>query len=192
MTVQRLTDRGYHADMDKPRYVLRNLPGIKEVEALLARIQAHPNPAWAPERDALDDLVERVSLTLFGMGQDDYLPRSEEAPEGATQEEFLAWATRWNEHFAFLDYYPDDDEDEEAADRAERLIWNAMGWDVTDGHGGLLPCLGYFERQIVCTTKGLRGRLPGTPMSEDEARDEAEAWGERLLQGYRKGPRRRE
>jgi hypothetical protein len=52
-------------------YVLRDLPGVAELEARLQRIGAHPNPEWAPEVDGRDDHVDRVARQLFGITEDE-------------------------------------------------------------------------------------------------------------------------
>ena len=43
------------------RYVLRDLPGMSEIDALVQTIKAHPNPLWAPEIDQLPVALDRVS-----------------------------------------------------------------------------------------------------------------------------------
>jgi hypothetical protein len=53
------------------KYVLRDLPGVAELEARLQRIEEHPNPEWAPEIDGLQDHVDRVSSRLFGITEED-------------------------------------------------------------------------------------------------------------------------
>lgn len=49
------------------RYVLRDLHGVAELEARLARIAAHPNPHHAPDNDGLDADLDRVCFRNFGL-----------------------------------------------------------------------------------------------------------------------------
>lgn len=59
------------------------------------------------------------------------------------------------------------------SDRPNRIAaWAASGWDVTDPDGNVLLCLPHFWRQMVCVSKGLRGRS-----LQDVATD---AWAARL------------
>lgn len=63
------------------KYVLRDLPGVAELEERLARIAAHPNPQWAPDADGLLDEVDRVSRRQFGLAltdMEDWEPEPEE------------------------------------------------------------------------------------------------------------------
>jgi hypothetical protein len=53
------------------KYVLRNLPGVAALEARLQRIEAHPNPEWAPEVDGLQDAIDRLARSLFGTTEDE-------------------------------------------------------------------------------------------------------------------------
>jgi hypothetical protein len=134
------------------KYVLRDLPGVRELEDRLERIDAHQNPEWAPERDGLDEAVERLARRLFGIGFDDTrfdpdLDRSEAEIEAE-------WR-RWELNFACL-HPMDEDEDEAAA-----KVFLAMGWDVTDVNGLDMLVLEHIGRELICATKGLRGHLPG-------------------------------
>lgn len=56
--------------MSTVKYVLRDLPGVAELEARLGRIAAHPSPLWAPDFDGLEDEVDRVILRNFGFRRD--------------------------------------------------------------------------------------------------------------------------
>ncbi len=49
------------------KYVLRDLPGVADLEARLRRIEEHPNPNWAPELDGLSEEIDRVAKRLFGL-----------------------------------------------------------------------------------------------------------------------------
>ena len=163
--------------MTQIRYVLRNLPGIDEVEALLRKIEAHPNPAWAPENDQLPKVVERVSLQLFGITSADTELDYEHLPSGEWESE----NDRWEQNFHFAEYYFEVPGDDSEQDAVERGIWESLGWDVTNGSGEMLDCLYHFQRQIICAAKGLKGRLPNEEPSEEEAADAAERWARTLL-----------
>jgi hypothetical protein len=93
-----------------------------------------------------------------------------------TDEEYEAACDRWEQHFALLSAYGDDEAKMVA-------VFEAMGWDVTDPDAGgdVLLAVDRLGRQLVCAIKGLAGaRLPGAPMSEERAKVEAEAWGSDL------------
>lgn len=139
------------------KYVLRDLAGVADLESRLQRIETHPNPEWAPERDGLDETVDRLSSRLFGITVVDTV---QEDPGDKAWDE-------WERHFKFL--YDDDEEPED-------LIWDAMGWDLSDGQGGMLLSAAHLARQIVCAAKGLRGRLPGSEISEAERVDRQADW----------------
>jgi hypothetical protein len=70
-------------------YVLRELPGVADLEARLQRMEAHPNPLWAPEFDDLWDHVDRVSRCLFGVTEDQIGLVFEVDEAGAPWREFL-------------------------------------------------------------------------------------------------------
>jgi hypothetical protein len=169
--------------MTQIRYVLRNLPGIDEVEALLRKIQAHPNPAWAPENDQLPKVVERVSLRLFGITSNDTDLEFEQLPD----DEWDSAIGQWEQNFHFAEYYAEVGGDDSEQDAVELGIWESMGWDVTNGSGEMLDCLVHFQRQIICAAKGLKGRLPNEEPSEEEAVDAAERWASTLMIGRRSG-----
>lgn len=159
------------------QFVLRELAGVAELEARLHRIEAHPNPEWALERENLDEDTQRLSDRLFGITfLETYFDRTpmEEDPEWEYDEDDYEAAERsWDMHFKFLD-----SED----DAARSLIWDAIGWDVTDGRGEELLALDYLDRMMVCATKGLCGRLPGAPANDAELAERAEDWGGQLAE----------
>lgn len=163
------------------RYVLRNLPGIGDVESLLKKIQAHPNPAWAPENDQLPGLLNRISLRLFGITADD----TEFDYTGLPPEEWHEAIDAWEENFLFAEYYFDDLGDDAEQDATALAIWETLGWDVTDGLGKVLGYLTHFDRQIICASKGLKGRLPNEEPSDEEAAEAAKRWANALLAGKR-------
>jgi hypothetical protein len=159
--------------MSSTRFVLRELPGVAELEARLQRIEDHPNPEWAPEADGLEKAVDALSKRLFGITYDDTLYEDDEE---LSDEENLRAFDAWRLHFQFL-YLDDEDE---RVEKAVDLIWDAMGWDCTGGDGRYLLAYGQVARQLVCATKGLCGHLPGTPRSDAEIVADAEEWGEKL------------
>lgn len=158
------------------RYVLRDLPGVSEVEELLKKIEAHPNPAWAPENDNLPKISDRVSQRLFGITQDETWLDDADISEDDWGD---AWEA-WESNFRFAQEYFDDGGDDAAQDAKELEISALMGWDVTDGTGNILNSLGQFQRQIICASKGMRGRLPDAEMTDEETLVMAERWGQSL------------
>ena len=152
-------------------YVLRDLPGIAEFEALVARVEGLPNPSWAPEGDDLQPAADRLSRALFGITEDDTAYAYE---DGASDDEYSVSYNRWEENFSFL--WADTDDEKAAA----TFIWEAMGWDVTDACGAELLALVYFDRQIVSAMKGLAGRRPDAAPSDDEIAVNAEGWAKSL------------
>jgi hypothetical protein len=52
---------------------------------------------------------------------------------------------------------------------------------VTDGNREDYPLLGFFQRQMICATKGLKGRLPDAEISDVEAAADAERWAAQVL-----------
>jgi hypothetical protein len=162
-----------HNQLVAIRFVLRDLTGMQEIQALLAKIVRHPNPEWAPEADQFQPLVDRVSRGLFGItaAETTYEP---EGSYSAKDE------VGWEQHFQFAECYFGDDADEAAEDTTERFIWESLGWDVTDGRGDEYPLLDYFYRQMICAAKGLKGRLPDSEPSDSERVAAAEQWGAHL------------
>lgn len=148
------------------RFTLRDLAGVAALEDRLRRIEEHPNPLWAPERDGLTEAIDKVSRALFGLTEAETAYTKDPQLDASANE---AAAKRWEAHFAFL--YSDDFPTCE-------LIWNAMGWDITDGSAEQywLESLHSFSRQIVCAAKGLRGHLPGGPITDDQAQASASSW----------------
>jgi hypothetical protein len=152
------------------KYVLRDLPGVAEFEAMVARVEALPNSSWAPEGDELQAAADRLSRTLFGISEGDTQFSHDDDMSDEEYAEYVAGHGRWEANFAFLSA----ETDEEMA--AARLIWEAMGWDVLGGNGEEMLSLIYMERQIVCAMKGLAGRRPDSAPSDDEIAVNAEGW----------------
>jgi hypothetical protein len=172
--------------MAPKRFVLRSLPGVMDVENLIHTIQAHPNPHWAPENDQLPDVVDRVSMRLFGINQQDTEFKGDELSGG----DWYAAYEVWEQNFAFAEFYFDDGGDESQQDALELEIWTLLGWDVTDGSGKPLECVAHFERQIICATKGLAGHLPGAEPTDEEALAAAERWAQTLMAGDQRPARK--
>lgn len=82
--------------MMSARYVLRDLPGVADLERLLTGCDQHPNPLWAPANERASRLADQIALDLFGITDDD-VPREhidalDDNPEAA---ELLAQALGW-------------------------------------------------------------------------------------------------
>jgi hypothetical protein len=154
--------------MSEHRYVLRDLPGVAELEARLHRINAHPNPLWAPEADRLDEDVDYLSDWLFGITWADSFPSSWDFPD-LTKREIVHRAYELDQHFAFLDY-----EDE----HQNPQVWAKLGWDITGKDGKPLLCLEKFDRQMVCSSHQIGGAKP----LEQLAHVAAEEWAQGLAE----------
>ena len=153
------------------RCVLRDLLGVAEFEARLERIEAHPNPEFAPERDGIDDAASRLARRLFGIDNEDtrYWDEAELSPA----DEDRAWRD-WELNFRVLDPV------EEAEDRLAAIFWDAAGWDITDTNGLDLYAMEYLGRPLICALKGLRGHLPGAVRSDAEVNALSQEWGRQL------------
>ncbi len=163
------------------RYVLRDLPGMSEIDALVQTIKAHPNPLWAPEIDQLPVALDRVSRRLFGITKSETDFDDDDAYDDLPADEWNEKSAAWDEHFDFAEYYDEDLGSEAEQEAAELAIWESMGWDVTDGAGNKSAHFEYFYRQIICAAKGLKGRLPDGEMTEAESALSAERWARDLL-----------
>lgn len=145
------------------------------MEERLVRIETHPNPNWALEAEDLPEEVEKLGERLFSLTEAetyfDPTPMEEDPEWEYEEEEYEAAERAWGQHFQFLG-----SED----DAARALIWQALSWDVTDGSGKELRALRFLDRMIVCSAKGLRGRSPGAPPSDEEIAERADDWGASL------------
>lgn len=154
--------------MSEVKYVLRDLPGVADLEAILDRCQEHPNPKWAPARDEAEVLAARLSRTHFGLTIDETRYQPNHLLKGYENEHNdIAW-----EHvFEFLTL-PFEDQAE---------VWGDLGWDVRRADGAPLRSLEFLGRQIVAAALGIAGHEPGEgelspPEQQDiEARLRAEA-----------------
>jgi len=167
---------------------LIDLPGIAAIE----RGMNLPNRHWAPENDDLVERTLRYSAENFG--------RTEEQTWFHYPERF--WAL-YDEN----DPYDDDDDAEISEDRqfvydqlnaaddwglhfvvlsepfeVQRPLWEALGWDVTDGKGQPLTCLDTFARVLLAHAKGLPLQGDDTPPQTVSA----ESWGSKLEAEARK------
>lgn len=173
---------------------LIDLPGIAEVE----RIAAQPGAGWReddPERVAL---VDRVSVSLFGITEGDTErpePRIEDGldarqladyerlgpqivrnwreVDAAYQRRVEEWHA-WESNFEVL-------YDENLADEDRERFWQVLGVDVDDAEGNELASLHSFSRQLIVVARGL---LPGAKLTPDgtgqRASPDAETWGRAL------------
>jgi hypothetical protein len=138
----------------KPRLVLRELPGVMDIERRLAL----PNANWTPENDDLDERCDILSMRYFGVTEKNTmfewpeLDLDDEAGDAAARKACAAWET----HFEFL-YH---------SFEQTAVIWAAGGCDVTDGEGEPMQSLYKFGRQIIAA---LRELLPDArlPTAED-------------------------
>jgi hypothetical protein len=146
---------------DAPKYVLRDLPGASDFADLWDKIEAHPNPNWAPEYDLLDPMEARLTQEWFGMSFADVYGRG---LTNAQEEAFQAQCRALDEKSS-----------------AERLaVMAGLGWDVSDGNGELHPAFWFTHQPLILAAMGLAGRLPDTPISDEEAKARANDWGSSL------------
>lgn len=144
--------------MTDRRFILRELPGIAEMEDHLKRAAADPSGSWSKLRDGLDQKADALSVRLFGLTvADTNYPEDTGEDEAHWDRSFH----RWEDNFACLN--PTDD-----GWAVTILIFDAAGWDITDGQGRPLAIMDYLGRQLVCVAKGLKGRHPGEAAADDE------------------------
>lgn len=150
--------RSEKSRMTERRFILRELPGVAEMEDHLKRAEADPSGSWSKLRDGLNEKTDALSVRLFGLAvADTHYPE-------ATGEDDEAWNRsfhRWEDNFACLNPTAD-------GWAVTILILDAAGWDITDGKGKPLAILDYIGRQLVCVAKGLKGRQPGEVSADDE------------------------
>lgn len=155
------------------RYVLRDLPGITAIEAKLRTRdeQWESGAAWRPEYDSLDADIEATSIALFGVTEDQ---TRFEWDYARPFEEYEAASRSWEMNFELI--YCDYDQ--------SKPVWDALGWDVSDGEGDEAYSLAYFGRQIVGATKGMFGYLPDSEEAlTSQAERQAAAWAAKLQAG---------
>lgn len=147
-------------------YTLRALPHVADLEARLAKISAHPNPQWAPERDGLGEAVAALSKRLFGIEEEDteYIQVTDDRDEADLDRRIEAF----DADLKTLVLIEDD---------AEVLaFFAARQWDVSDGQDQIMEAEEHFYRQILAATHRVCGRLPGAEMSDAEAQEAATTW----------------
>lgn len=129
---------------------LRRVPGVQGVEDTLRLNRA----ARVANDHELPSRVAEVSLNAFGLlsGDTDFqfpdwvFERDWEDISDIEKQPVIEAYEHWFDQFQL-----DDDCDVITA-------WARVGWDITDEAGLPLMCLSYFERQMMCVAKGLRGR----------------------------------
>jgi hypothetical protein len=99
-----------------PTKVIRDLPGVLELEPRLAEV-TRPENAAAPERGAVFAEADRLYETFFGF----------------TYSAFDNYAYERNLEYYWAISRLDEMEDEEIV-----AFFAAGGWDITDGHGKAL------------------------------------------------------
>lgn len=143
-----------------PRYILRNLNGIAEIEALLVAAERHPNPLWAKEYDQAKARVDPTSRRLFGLTADETGYVDDPAlDEYENAERYGVWED-------FLELMEGIDRDDVAA------AWRNLGWDLWDARGQPMRCLEYFVRQIITVAAGRGGRLPDARIELNEKQEQ--------------------
>jgi hypothetical protein len=119
---------------------LRDLPGVASISGWCHQPDRWQYPTVIDTMAALDE----VSIGLFSITRDD--TRSEEGMEFTADE--------GEEPFTAEEY-----EERFNATRAPwpeaRQFYEAIGWDLSDGHDGELICAHWFARQIIAATLGL-------------------------------------
>lgn len=156
-------------------YVLRDLPGIAEIEPVAKAWHLDKNREWSKHFDDFNERLDVISKRLFGITEDDAY-YSEPLPD----EDMASWRERqdeWEERVDWLDdvAWPDTPE----------IILNTLkfihGWDVCDADGKVLACAPFFVTQIFVASQGWRGRLPGAPVSEAEMLESVERFEDKML-----------
>lgn len=150
-----------HAN-DEYDWALRNLPGVAEVERLLALAENHPNPLWAPEQDQAQRLVNEISLRAFGITQADTYVNPQRRRSLEAQHNEVVWERSF------------EDED------GEQLHLSVVFCDPNDAEGIPLRSVPYFARQIICSTLGLKGHKPDLEFEKRSLARDAEDWAAKM------------
>lgn len=78
-------------------YVLRDLPGVADLERLVTTPEDHPNPQWDPITEQALRLSDEIALDVFGVTDadipQDHLDALDDNPEAT---ELLAQALGWD------------------------------------------------------------------------------------------------
>lgn len=155
------------------RYVLLELPGIVAIETKLRtrEEQWDHGASWRPEYDTLEADIRAASVTLFGVTEDQTWFQWDYA---RPFEEYESASRTWEMNFDLIHYDYDQ----------SKPVWDALGWDVSDGEGDEAYSLAYFGRQIVGATKGMFGYLPDSEEAlTSQAERQAMAWAAKLQAG---------
>lgn len=159
--------------MSPVRYVLRDLEGVAELEAMLDRIHSHRSPLWAPEVDEAVPTAIRLIGRHFGLSLDgSSYEFNDEWKPGEPVWRRSVWVG----------------ELEEEGDELE--AWRKHGWDVARSDGRLMRCLAFFDGVILGALAGFGGRLPDALPSDDEIQRRAGDFEAKLLaeaEQFRKG-----
>jgi len=140
-------------DDDDSHAVIRllELPGVKEVEALLAKAQltSGKNWQWCQHHDDAEKLARQVSIRLFGITQGDTRYIEDDRLSREDNDNHGGW---WESHFRrFV----------QGDQPSPWAKWGNLHWDVSGPDGQPLLALKFFHRQIVAAEYGLCGHLPG-------------------------------
>lgn len=134
------------------KYVLRELAGVSELEAMLDSIQAHPNPLWAPENDRVPAFAGKLIEDHFGVDATDW---EFEQASGPLWRGGPVWLRSiWM--------------GEEGEEQGEASQWLDVGWDITRPDGEIMLSMAFFDGVIISAMQGLAGRLPDAAPSDEE------------------------
>lgn len=175
--------RGVSAKVgSRKRAVLRQLPLIAEIEAMLDR----PGVTWTP---AFEQRRDAISLALFGITEADTRPVEPHPDQIEDNGPAARWRMsddalaaynialdRWHEWQRKMTVF-----DRAIKDRGIVSCFARLGYDVTDDVGDPLRCMQYFARQLYVAHMGL---LPGAKVtlsgSGKRVAQSAEDWGAAL------------
>jgi len=147
-----------------PQRILRNLPGVAEIEALLVKAKAHPSFKWSDYWLDAEKLASQVGKRLFGLSAEDTKWKPPDAEDGWDCEG--AWEDE------FLDY---DEVSYGRGGRPKDYALADLGWDISDGSGGDLMAAELLYRQLVLVHFDIAGHEYGAKPSEEELQADAEA-----------------
>lgn len=152
-----------------PHRILRNLPGVAEIEALLVKAKAHPSFKWSDYWIEAQKQASQVGKRLFGLSAEDT-----EWTEDDLEEEGLS-RPAWEAMIR----------DNDPAD---------LGWDISDGKGGTLLAVDLLRRQLVLVGLDEDGHEFGEEPTEEEIEADAEDAAEKLkaeVETWRRRPKPR-
>lgn len=120
---------------------LREMSGIIEVEEICWNPQNLEGMAFLENWPKFDKASER----LFGVNHNDTFKEDDDEID------------EWEMHFDIC-YLPYEGE--------TKLVWDLMGWDLTDKKGVELVCAEHFKRQIVVVEKQLMPLAKFHPLAD--------------------------